>query len=450
MCSVLWGLGFKQIESSGRLGYHVEEDKKSNGWRRTRMKTIRHTEQTSDFLALPDNDPEKISVLLNQGDCVFIVRNDDVDRVMEMDMDVNDHGWKHEAKGLSTYLLKAEQRPQALRTRYTSEKRLLGQGIEPLLRKASAQGCTAPFLIGIPEALFGDLYQGGVLDEEDGKTSFVELLRDVPSPLGINLEERFRGMSEAARLVRKLIPVAAQNDAPVLLQGATGTGKDIVARSIHDCGNVAGQFIAVNCGAIPADLFESELFGYAPGAFTGALSQGKTGLWETAQSGTLFLDEIAELPKDCQAKVLRVLQSGTMRKVGSARESRVDARVIAASCQDLARLVETGRFREDLFYRLRRFVIRTPSLEDEVENLPDIIDSLWCKLTEGSQRRLSRSAVDLLTTQRWLGSYRELKNFLRLLRDNFDATNISTRHVNAILEYYGASPVPRSRMTSKS
>ena len=397
-------------------------------------------------------DLDEIGILLTKESFIYLVQNEDLDRLLHAGSPLNDHGWKHKARGLAKYLLGAKGVVGAIRTRYASQKRLLTQGIQPLLKTAGKKGHTASFLIGVPPKLFSEMlvlleHQStgdNQHQDEDGNdhVPFLDLLRVVSPPEGVDLGNRFRGASEKARLVRKLIPVAGENDTPVLIQGATGTGKDIVAHCIHECSRKKGNFIAVNCGAIPDSIFESELFGYESGAFTGALPGGKIGLWEAANHGTLFLDEIAELSLECQTKVLRTLQEGTIRRVGGTREIKVHARIIAASCRELATLVAARRFREDLYYRLRRFVIRTPDLNDELADLPRIIESLWAKLTDGSQQKLNGSAVKLLANRRWLGNYRELKNFLRLLHDNFDVKNIMPSHVNALANYYGPTPDP--------
>lgn len=222
-----------------------------------------------------------------------------------------------------------------------------------------------------------------------------------------------------ARLISRARKAAVRS-VPVVLLGESGTGKELLARAIHDASpRRKAAFVAVNCGGIPAELVESELFGHVRGAFTGA-SQDRPGYFEQANSGTLFLDEIGELPLPAQVKLLRALQEGEVRRIGATQSRRVDVRIIAATHRDLFADVAAGHFREDLLYRIAVAVLHLPRLRDREGDLPLLIDHLWTQVqTECREdpawrdKSLSVSARNLLATQPWPGNVRELLNTLR-------------------------------------
>jgi DNA-binding NtrC family response regulator len=232
------------------------------------------------------------------------------------------------------------------------------------------------------------------------------------------------GRTAAMLAVYKQIAHAADTTAPVLIVGESGTGKELVARAIHEHGRRAQRpFVPINCGAITETLLESELFGHVRGAFTGAVSDAR-GLFEQAQGGTIFLDEIGETSPALQVKLLRVLQEGEVRPVGSTRVVRVDARVVAATNVDLEREVADGRFRQDLFYRLGVLVIRMPALRDRREDIPRLVDRFLQTASARAGRRvtLSPAALERLVQYRWPGNVRELENTVeRLVLMNRDA-----------------------------
>ncbi|HTF62449.1 MAG TPA: sigma-54 dependent transcriptional regulator, partial [Edaphobacter sp.] len=219
-----------------------------------------------------------------------------------------------------------------------------------------------------------------------------------------------RVLDQAARV--------SQRDATVLIQGETGTGKELVARAIHHNSRRSKRaFVPINCGAIPRDLVESELFGYVRGAFTGALSN-KSGRIESADGGTLFLDEVAELPLDAQVKLLRVLQEGELAKIGVAAPIKVDVRVVAATHRNLSAMVEDGTFREDLYYRLAVVPLRIPPLRERREDIPELIDELFLRARDRHglpDVRLSSAAHQRLISYRWPGNVRQLENVLERL-----------------------------------
>lgn len=225
------------------------------------------------------------------------------------------------------------------------------------------------------------------------------------------------GNSEAIRHVRGLIEQVAPFDTNVLILGESGTGKEVVARELHDASVRANRpFVPVNCGAIPGDLLESELFGHEKGAFTGAISARK-GRFEIAEGGTLFLDEIGDMPASMQVKLLRVLQERTFERVGSNRPIDCDVRIIAATHQNLEQMIEDGGFREDLFYRLNVFPIDMPPLRERSHDLPELVRLMNAGMREQQRPgvHLTRRAMAALCAYEWPGNVRELANLLERL-----------------------------------
>ena len=207
----------------------------------------------------------------------------------------------------------------------------------------------------------------------------------------------------------KLVGRVAPTNLTVLIAGESGTGKEVVARAIHDRSKRAAQnFVTVNCGAIPVELIESELFGHAKGSFTGA-ERERIGLWEDADGGTIFLDEVTETSPLFQVKLLRVLQEGEIRRVGSNRTIKVDSRVIAATNRDVTAEVEAGRFRQDLMYRLNAVTINLPSLGERVEDIM-LLAGHFAQKVRSSPVRFSDKVVELLEAYSWPGNIRELEN----------------------------------------
>ena len=221
---------------------------------------------------------------------------------------------------------------------------------------------------------------------------------------------RLVGVSPAMELLRETIRRAALSDRPVLVTGPTGSGKELVVEALHTLGpHPDHPLLDVNCGAIPEALMESQLFGHAKGAFTGA-EREQQGYLTLVKQGTLFLDEVAELAPTLQAKLLRVLETGVFRPVGSAAQGHFEGRVVAATHADLAERVRDGTFREDLFYRLNVLAVRVPSLSERREDIPDLI-SHFCR---GQRRplRFSQAALDLLAGAAWPGHVRQLRNLV--------------------------------------
>ncbi|MFO1518582.1 MAG: sigma 54-interacting transcriptional regulator [bacterium] len=230
-------------------------------------------------------------------------------------------------------------------------------------------------------------------------------------PLSQNAFGPFVGGSPAMRQLYALIEQVAPVSATVCVFGETGSGKELVARSLHDLSpRHLKPFVALNCGAISRELIESELFGHEKGAFTGAHQQRK-GAFEQASGGTLFLDEIGELPLDLQPNLLRVLETGKLKRVGGNAEIAVDVRVVCATHRDLSRLVSEGKFREDLFFRLYVFPLYLPPLRDRREDIPLIAEHFLKTMTPAQKKlRFSSAALRFLQEQEWRGNVRELKN----------------------------------------
>jgi DNA-binding NtrC family response regulator len=238
-----------------------------------------------------------------------------------------------------------------------------------------------------------------------------DMLRILPQQIVASSDE----MRELLGVVRAVAPTLIT----VLLTGESGTGKEVFARLIHDWSpRVTGPFITVNCGAIPEGLIESELFGHEKGSFTGATGERK-GFFEAAKGGTIFLDEIGEMPLAAQVKLLRVLETGKFTRVGSTAERTSDARVIAATNRDLELEVRAGKFRADLYYRLRAVMLRLPALRNRREDIPFLIENILRDLvlrhSLPHMPHIENEAIEELTSYEWRGNIRELRNTLEQL-----------------------------------
>ena len=247
---------------------------------------------------------------------------------------------------------------------------------------------------------------------------------DDPGHACNRLEVRSAAMQAVLRRARAV----AQTAAPVVLLGETGTGKEVLARAIHHASPRAGRpFVPVNCGAIPGELLESELFGHVRGAFSGAVAD-KPGLFEAAGGGTLLLDEVADLPPPLQVKLLRVLQDGEVRRVGSNRSLAVDVRVIAATHKDLGTLVELGLFRADLYYRIKVLSLHLPSLRDRAEDVLPLARHFLAQ-ERRPPHRLAPPTEELLLSYRWPGNIRELSNAMRCASALAEGEEIEAHHL---------------------
>jgi transcriptional regulator of aroF, aroG, tyrA and aromatic amino acid transport len=224
------------------------------------------------------------------------------------------------------------------------------------------------------------------------------------------------GNSILIERVKKMAATVSKTNSTVMLRGESGTGKELFARAIHNLSERKNSnFVAVNCAALPDDLIESELFGYEKGSFTGAVNSGKVGLFKEADGGTLFLDEIGELSMALQAKLLRVLQEGVIRKIGGIREEKVDVRIIAATNKNLEEMVEKLGFREDLYYRLNVIPMVIPPLRERIEDVPILVGFFIDKLNKKLGKNISGADLDFinrLMRYNWPGNIRELQNVI--------------------------------------
>lgn len=297
------------------------------------------------------------------------------------------------------------------------------------------------FMQGLPILLVGDPELKGVSDDDSARiiarmewplnyTKFVDSLyraqiyRDQFSrslergqQRGVQLFRSLVGTSRKVQQVRQLMEQVADKDVSVLITGESGTGKEVVARNLHYHSTRRDKpFVPVNCGAIPAELLESELFGHEKGAFTGAITS-RVGRFELAEGGTLFLDEIGDMPLSMQVKILRVLQERTFERVGSNRTQSADVRVIAATHKHLEDMIESGDFREDLYYRLNVFPIEMPALRERVEDIPLLINELISRMEKEKRGslRMNSAAIMSLCRHDWPGNVRELANLVERL-----------------------------------
>jgi len=222
------------------------------------------------------------------------------------------------------------------------------------------------------------------------------------------------GVSDGMRDVFRKISAVAPTDTTVLIIGESGTGKELVAEAIHKLSNRPGKLVKINCSAIPEHLLESELFGYEKGAFTGALRR-KPGKFELANGGTLFLDEIGDMPPALQSKLLRVIETGEVEPLGATSAKKVDVRIIAATNQDLERLMKEGKFRQDLYFRLRVFVIEIPPLRKRREDIPILVSYFLRQISAKLGKKitsLSKDIMDAFMEYDWPGNVRQLRNAL--------------------------------------
>lgn len=260
------------------------------------------------------------------------------------------------------------------------------------------------------------------------------------------------GNSESMVQVRSSMQKVAGRDVNVMITGESGTGKEVVARNLHDHSvRKNGPFVPINCGAIPADLLESELFGHEKGAFTGAVSS-RPGRFELAQGGTLFLDEIGDMPLPMQVKLLRVLQERKYERIGGSKTLEADVRVIAATHKNLEDMIVSGEFREDLYYRLNVFPIEMPPLRQRIEDLPLLLEELLERLKQQGldSVKLHASAIESLKKHSWPGNVRELSNLLERLAIVYPDGVVGVSELPAKFQYIDEPDPERYKVTENS
>jgi len=267
-------------------------------------------------------------------------------------------------------------------------------------------------------------------------------VRSSAVPMKTRLFRSLVGKSEQIQLVRRLVEQVAPTDATVLILGESGTGKEVVARNVHFLSERKdGPFIPVNCGAIPGELLESELFGHEKGAFTGAISARK-GRFELAEGGTLFLDEIGDMPLQMQVKLLRVLQERTFERVGGHKPMQCNVRIIAATHRDLEKMIADDKFREDLYYRLNVFPIDSPALRERREDIPLLLQELITRIHgEGVEPvKFTERAISSLMEHSWSGNVRELSNLVERLMILYPGQIVDVQELPAKYQYGDVEP----------
>jgi transcriptional regulator with AAA-type ATPase domain len=406
----------------------------------------------------------------------YIVCESDLDSFRKSSDLFLDRRKKHAAKALADLLLGHKKIP-LISSGYLAVGRLT-QGVEALLGKAAKKDERNLYIIGTSDKIFDELWRtsdpksrsiasqrksgrakfdkthankpddwrdkqhatkdAGTYSDSMSSQLILEMLPDEDIPE--DLTRTYLGTSVEAQMVRHFIMRAARSHGPVLIIGDTGTGKEIVARAIHDHSKRSThQFVAVNCSAIPRELLEAELFGTIKGGATNIST--RIGLWELADSGTLFLDEIGDLLPEHQAKILRALEAKTIRRVGETRERVVRARVVAATNRDLFAMVQAGHFREDLYYRLRWFMIRTPTMRNHPDDIPVLAQALWKIVTHSENAVLPPAIISRILQYRWPGNVRELAAVLMNVYNLFGRNNLGKEHLEAVFHLQGQGEV---------
>jgi DNA-binding NtrC family response regulator len=392
---------------------------------------------------------------LQSAPAAYVVLNNELPGFLRFKDMVIDRGRKHEAKPLAKLLLGHTKIP-FINGSYESSGQLV-RSVRTLLENAFAKDDHNIYIIGTTQKILDDLWEkAGSAQPSDlavskaragkpaSKSKFdgalssqllLELLprREIPQ----DFLQTFVGSSTEVQLVRQLVMRAAASDDPVLVLGDTGTGKEVIARSIHNYSARASEkFVPVNCGAIPGELLESELFGHKRYTFTDAKFD-KKGLWESTGNGTLFLDEVGDLALIHQVKILRALEENKIRPIGEAKEIRVNARVIAATNRDLFSMVKAGQFREDLYYRLRAFLLRTPALRDHPEDIPTLARFFWKRIARDERASLRDDILAELESYSWPGNARELKAVLMSLHTLFGKDDLDITRLKAVFQIQG-------------
>lgn len=309
--------------------------------------------------------------------------------------------------GIPAVIASGEPELGAWRSIQGSERKILVNRI-PLRENGQVIGALSMTLFDTPEQIQTLLQRVDLLDKKVNAYA-----RRIKSALRASYTiDSILGKSPAITAFKSYLLHYARTESPVLILGATGTGKELAASAIHMASNRPdGPFVSINCAAIPKELFESEVFGYVPGAFSGAHKDGKIGQIELADQGTLFLDEVGDLPLHAQVKLLRVLEEKTLSRLGSSQPRAVDFRLVAATNRDLKKMIAAGTFREDLYYRINPMTLNLPPLSERVEDIPLIVRDVLNRMG-GEGVRCTENAMNALMRYPWPGNIRELRNVL--------------------------------------
>jgi len=386
----------------------------------------------------------------NEQSVVYLFVNEHLDELSKYVDVVLDRGVKEARKELMRHLVlkKNLDKIPLLRTDYNTVGKTM-RGIKVLFQKIEQQEIIDSFILGVKKEVFDDFWNN--TEEEEVKSFLIptskpvcktpgdvlldstehRIFRHLEGLHGVSpeLEREFVGNSESAHLIRVLILAAARSECPVLILGDTGTGKEVVSRAIHDHSSRKNEaFVPVNCGSIPSELLEYELFGGEKN-ITHSGQSLKIGLWESVGKGTLFLDEIGDLRPDHQVKILRALENNTIRRVGGTQEIKVHARILAATNRNLFSMVQSGKFREDLFYRLRGFFIRLAPLKNHMSDVAILANFFWNKITGNPRAKLSADLLEELLKYSWPGNVRELKMVLTNLYSLFKREDPSVTYL---------------------
>ncbi len=358
--------------------------------------------------------------------CACIVSEQNATDLLEFRTAVEDRHTKHKAKSLSQLLTGYSKIP-VIQGDYGNTGQLK-RSIRTFLQNAIAQREKNLYFIGVSDDIFQELWS------EAGDKPAVSADSDKPGKVPTDLVRHYLGNSPQVQKVRELIMLSAGNSEPVLILGETGTGKEIIAQSIHRYSRPGKPLQAINCGAIPAELLELTLVGYVKGAHHLALMDTK-GVWEEAGEGTIFLDEVGDLALNHQVKILRALQEGKIRRIGSNSELPVNARVIAATNVNLGKAVRTGNFRADLLSRLDVIAVQAPPLREHPEDIPLIAQIRWEEITGGLRPPLGEAVLSELKAYTWPGNVRELENIIKKLHYlNPSDERITIRHLRDIIK----------------
>jgi len=336
------------------------------------------------------------------------------------------------------------------RREYKSCGQLL-HGVRTVLRNLRERQLDVACFMQIPDALFtalldlADPYQPDPkpMVQQDHANRMIALADDIlrDEPIPDFLRSEYIGNAVSVERVRQMIWKVSKFPAPVIITGESGTGKEIIARCIHQCSKERGRgptFNPINCGAVQAQLFESELFGHAKHSFTDA-RYDRVGLWESAGNGTLFLDEVADLEPSNQVKMLRALETNTVRPVGSNREVDVSARIVSATNRDLHSMTRYGTFRSDLYYRLNTFRIVAPPLREHLDDMGVIAQFLWEKVTNSTAYPLPDEVIDALANYNWPGNVRELHSVITVMH-TWHGHQIDSREQAEMAMFVQANP----------